>query len=593
MPLDGIVVRNIVDELNEKIIGGKIDRIAQPEIDEIILSIRKNRENYKLLLSSSPVYPRVNLTVEQKQGPVSAPMFCMVLRKHISGGKIVRIEQYNIDRVIKIYIEGYDELGELSNRILICEIMGRHSNIILANEKTGEIIDSVRHITPDMSSFRQVLPGIKYVYPPAQDKISPLNFDGKNLLERLTESSNTRLGKFIARSLDGINIFAAREICFNAGLDENMIPADLDAVSKDNLISSILKFSADVADRKFAPCIYFEGDDPFDFYSLNFNYLSGLSRKAMPSISETIETFYFRKDKKDRLKQKSSDIRKIINNNLERCYKKLSIQVEKLSECSGKDRWRLFGDLVMANIYNIKKGDSEAKLVNFYDENSSVITIPLNENLKPSENAQKFYKTYNKEKSAEKAVMLQKEENTSEIEYLETQLVNIENCTEDIEIDEIRNELTSLGYIRARKKAARIKQKRSKPMHYISSDGFDIYAGKNNVQNDYLTTKFAEPYDIWLHTKKIPGSHVIIKCNRKKVSDTALFEGASLASYFSKARGSSNVPVDYTEKKNVKKPSGAKPGMVVYYTNSTIYVTPDPKLISSLKGDTGNSPCAL
>lgn len=587
MPLDGIVVRNIVSELNEKIIGGRIDRISQPETDEIILSIRKNRENYKLLLSSSPVYPRVNLTSAQKQGPIAAPMFCMVLRKHISGGKIVRIEQYNIDRVIKIYIEGYDELGELSNRILICEIMGRHSNIILVNEKTGEIIDSVRHITPDMSSFRQVLPGIKYSYPPAQDKMNPLNFDGESFLTGMDGSSkNIKLGKFIVQSLDGINIFAAREICFNAGIDEDIIADSLDSVSKNKLISSMSAFSIDIAGKKFAPCIYFEGDEPVDFYSLSLNYLNGLDRKAMSSISETIEEFYYSKDRKDRLKQKSSDIRRIISSNLERCYKKLSIQEEKLSECSEKDRWRLFGDLIMANIYNIKKGDKEANLINFYDENSSIVNISLDATLTPSENAQKFYKIYNKDKSAEKAVLLQKEENVQEIEYLETQLVNIENCTEDNEIEEIRNELTSLGYIRARKKAARAKQKQSKPMHYISSDGFDIYVGKNNVQNDYLTTKFAGPYDIWLHTKKIPGSHVIIKCDREKVTDTALLEAATLASYYSKARGSSNVPVDYTEKRNVKKPSGAKPGMVIYYTNRTIYVTADPKLISNLKGDT-------
>lgn len=431
-----------------------------------------------------------------------------------------------------------------------------------------------------------MLPGIKYVYPPAQDKISPLNFDEKCFLTRLDSSpSNIKLGKFIVQSIDGINIFAAREICFNAGLDEDAIPAGLDAVSKNKLISSISGFSGDIAGRKFMPCIYFQDDEPVDFYSLSLHYLKSLSRKTMPSISETVEEFYYSKDRKDKLKQKSSDIRKIISGNLERCYKKLSIQEEKLLECNEKDRWRLFGDLVMANIYNIKKGDSEAKLINFYDENSTTINIPLNITLTPSENAQKFYKVYNKEKSAEKAVLLQKEENTEEIEYLETQLVNIENCTEDIEIDEIRNELTSLGYIRARKKAARAKQKQSKPMHYTSSDGFDIYVGKNNVQNDYLTTKFAEPYDIWLHTKKIPGSHVIIKCDRKKVSDTALFEGASLASYFSKARGSSNVPVDYTEKKNVKKPSGAKPGMVIYYTNRTIFVTADPKMIRDLKGD--------
>lgn len=584
MPLDGIVVRNIVCELESKLTGGRIDKISQPESDEIIISVRRERENYKLLLSSSPTFSRVHLTGIQKQNPISAPMFCMVLRKHLSGGKIVKIEQYNIDRIVKIYIEGYDELGVLSNKILISEIMGRYSNLILVNEKTNEIIDSIRHITPDMSSYRQILPGIKYIYPPAQDKINLINYSEDQFISRINSLCDSiKLGKFITRSIDGINIFAAREICFNAGLDEDM---DADCIKdkfRTNFLLSIRNFAERIVNLDFSPCIYYSKGSFYDFYSLKLNYLESMDIDALPSISKTIEDFYFKKDKEDRLKQKSSDIYRVISNNLDRCYKKLSIQDEKLLECEGKDTWRLYGDLIMANLYNIKCEKSWVELINFYDENSGVVKITMDMQLTAVENAQAYYKKYNKEKSAETATLHQKEDNLDEISYLDSQLVNLRNCTEDNEINEIRNELSLLGYIKIKKKSGQQKQKLSRPMHYLSSDGFDIYAGKNNVQNDYLTTKLAEPSDIWLHTKKIPGSHVIIKSNKGKVSEAAISDAAAIAAYYSKARESSNVPVDYTERKNVKKPSGSKPGMVVYYTNKTFYVTPQESYINTLK----------
>jgi len=584
MPIDGVVVRNIIVELNSKILYGRIDKITQPEDDEIIMTVRNAGINYKLLLSSSANYPRVHLTDVNKQSPINAPLFCMVLRKHIQGGKIVKIEQHKLDRIIKIYIENYDELGILSNKILFCEIMGRHSNIVLVQENNNTIIDSIKHITPSMSSFRQILPGLEYSYPPMQDKMNPLHFNVHELENRIMEApGEMKLEKFISSNIDGISIFAAREICFNAGLNDDSRIRDLHEYQKDKLLKSAMLFINNIVSNNFRPCLYYNGTVLYDLYCFNLEYLKHMTVEEKDSISETIEQFFYKKDKFDRLKQKSADIIKIINNNLDRCYKKLAIQQEKLSECSQRDKWKLFGDLIMANLYYLKKGDAKALVTNFYDEELNNIEIPLDITLTPAENAQKYYKKYNKDKNAQLIVEKQKEDNLQEIEYLENQLVNINNCTEDDEIEEIRTELISMGYIKKGRKTASKKIKQSKPLHFISSEGIDIYVGKNNIQNDYLTMKFAEPYDIWLHTKNIPGSHVIIKAPSKHVDDTTIFEAAQLSAYYSKARNSSNVPVDYTEKKNVKKPSGARPGMVVYYTNKTLFVTPDEEFINKIE----------
>ncbi|KPU43989.1 hypothetical protein OXPF_21540 [Oxobacter pfennigii] len=583
MPIDGVVVRNIVSELKNKLAGGRVEKITQPEVDEVNIYVRNGGENHRLLLSSSPNYPKVHLTDVNKQSPINAPLFCMVLRKHLSGGRIKDIEQYNLDRIIKIHIESYDELGSLSVKTIICEIMGRHSNIILINDK-NQVIDSIKRITPDVSSFRQVLPGIQYKYPPMQDKLEPLMFDRDDFKDRIGNASDTvKISKFISNSINGFSILSSREICHNAQIDDGLSMGSLDEGSKERLINSTAQFINKVVSLSFTPAIYYSGSAVYDFYSFVLEHLKGFKHVENPGISFLIDQFYYDKDRSDRMRQKSSDITKLVNSNLERCHKKLAIQEEKLIECKEKDKWKLYGDLIMANMYTIKKGDSKADVVNFFSEDGSNIEIPLDMTLTPSENAQSYYKKYNKEKTAQVMVEKQKEENLIEIEYLENQLINIENCTEDDEIEEIRAELVSMGYIKKHRKNASKKTKQSKPLHYISSDGTDIYVGKNNMQNDYLTTKLADNNDIWMHTKNIPGSHVIIKTGSKNISDKSIIEAAALAAYFSKAKNSSNVPVDYTERKNVKKPSGSKPGMVIYYTNKTIYVTPDEELINSIK----------
>jgi predicted ribosome quality control (RQC) complex YloA/Tae2 family protein len=435
-----------------------------------------------------------------------------------------------------------------------------------------------------MSRFRQILPGNQYKFPPAQEKLQPIDLNLEEFNHKISIlDDNTRISKFISNTIDGISIFASREICYNSGLDESTGILDLDDKLKSNLYKSLSDFCSNIIHNNFVPCLYNANGVAFDFYCFKLNYLNHLETDIKNSIFDTIESFYFRKDNLDRIKQKSSDILKVVNNNLDKSLRKLSIQNDKLLECIEKDKWKLNGDLIMSNLYAIKKGDAKAAVINYFDEKQSDIEIPLDLLSSPVENAQRYYKNYNKEKRAESHAEEQKKEILQEIEYLETQLVNIDNCTEDNEIDEIRSELISLGYIRKGRKTASRKLKQSKPNHYISTDGFEIFVGKNNIQNDFLTTKFAEPMDIWMHTKNIPGSHVIIKVNSKPVTETVLNEAANLAAYYSKARNSSSVPVDYTERKNVKKPSGAKPGMVIYYTNRTVYITPDEEKIYQLK----------
>lgn len=584
MPIDGVVVRNIVFELDTLLSNGKIDRISQPEPDEIIISLRNNCKNHKLLLSASPNYPRVHLTEINKQNPIEAPMFCMVLRKHLSGGRIIRVEQYNLDRIIKIYIESYDELGNLSTKIIICEIMGRRSNISLVYDNNFMVIDSIKHLTLEMNSYRQLLPGITYKYPPMQDKLEIDNMSFEELMTRLESASpGIKLGKFVTNNINGFSSLSALEICRSAGLDTEMDVIRLDELQKKSILNSFSSFAEKVRTASFDPCIYNLKTSQYDFYSFSLNCLAHMDVLHLPSISQTIEDFYGTKDKSDRARQKSADLIKVVNNNLSRCYKKLSIQEEKLLECSQREKWRLYGDLIMSSLYNIKKGDGRAMVPNLYEEEQKEVEIPLDIMLSPVENAQHYYKKYNKEKTAELITEKQKAENLQEIQYLEGLMINLESCTEDEEFDEIRSELAVSGYMRKHKKMASRKITRSKPMHFVSSDGIDIYVGKNNVQNDYLSLKFADNNDIWMHTKNIPGSHVIIKSAGNIVKDSTIFEAAVLAAYYSKAKNSSSVPVDYTEKRNIKKPSGAKPGMVIYYTNRTIHVTPDEETLLKIK----------
>ncbi|MEW9077694.1 fibronectin-binding domain-containing protein [Terrisporobacter glycolicus] len=586
MALDGLVIHSLAYELSTKLVGGKIDKVHQPENDELILYIRNNKENFKLILSSSASNPRVYIANDyKKENPIKAPMFCMLLRKYIQGGIVTAISQVDFERIIKISVESFDELKEKTTKDIYIEIMGRHSNIILT--QNNKIIDSIKRIPPSISRVRQLLPNITYELPPAQDKINPVKGASiKSFINNLREFDGP-IYKCIYNKFLGISPSVAKEICYRANLNPNEKAEDK---TRDEL-SVLYKVFSDlftkIKNDNYDPCIAIDEsiDKVIDFSCIDLTFLTGNKFIKNDSISQIIEDYYKTKDFKDRVHQKTSDLRKSISIKLDRLYHKQKKIEKELRDADNADEFKVKGELLTSYIYMIEKGTESVEVANFYDENYSNITIPLNRNLTPSENAQKYFKKYSKLKTAKIELTSQITICNEEIEYLENIMLGIENCENLDELADIKDELIKLGYAKApyRYKAKKDINLTTKPNQFTSSDGFTILVGKNNKQNDYLTLRIADPEDIWMHTKNIPGSHVIVKCAGKKISDETLYEAAMLAAFYSKGRMSSQVPVDYTMKKHVKKPSGSKPGMVIYETNSTIYVTPTEEIVVKLK----------
>lgn len=568
MPLDGIYLYSIKDELRKKLLGSRVDKISQPEKDEIILTLRAERVSYKLVISASSTYPKVHITNSSKVNPVKAPMFCMVLRKYLGNAKILDITQLDTDRILIIDFESADELGFNSVYSMIIEIMGRHSNITLIRKRDSIVIDSIKHITPDINSYRSLYPGINYVYPPSSSKLNPFNFSFEALINYIIHNNIKLDSSMFSKIFTGISLPFSKSI--NLYFEENKISLELNNL--EIIFNYIVKLFSSLYEGNFDFTIYKDEYSLKDFYCIDLNQYNDLSKKSFSSPSELIESFYYEKDKLDRLNIRSSDLQKIIHTNIDRCDKKLALLNNTLIECDSKDSYKIKGELLTANIYNIKKGEKAIKVLNYYAPDEEYIDIPIDENKTPSENIQVYYKKYSKLKKSAEMAEVQIKSTVDELEYLHSVLTNIKNAETYEEIEEIKRELTDTGYIRFRKEDKK-KLKASKPIHFIASDGSHIYIGKNNIQNDFLTLKFADKKDLWLHTKNIPGSHVIIKAS-KEVSTETIEEAAILAAYYSKAKESTKVPVDYTEVKNVKKPSGAKPGMVIYYTNKTIYVNP-------------------
>lgn len=568
MPLDGIYIYSVTDELKNKLLGCRIDKISQPEKDEIILGLRGDRINYKLLISANSSYPKIHITNINKPNPIKAPMFCMVLRKYLNGGKLVDINQVDTDRIIILNFESSDELGFNSIYSLIVEIMGRHSNITLVRKRDNIVLESIKHITPDINSYRNLYPGINYIFPPKSEKLSPFNFSYEDFCRFIEKNSIKFDGTIFSKLFTGVSTQYSKSLC--TYLRQNNVP--LEYSSLDKIYKKINDIFINLNACRFSFVSYFEQNKIKDFYCAELYNLQNHSIKNYDSPSHLVEDFYYEKDKSERINTRSANLQKIVNNNLDRCYKKLKILEDTLKECENKDYYRICGELLTSNIYNIKKGDKTARVLNYYSQDEEYMDIIIDENKTPSENIQSLYKKYNKLKKTEEMASIQINATKEELEYLQSVITNIKNADNYEEIEEIKRELISTGYIKLRKENKK-NVKLSKPLHFVSSDGIDIYAGKNNIQNDYLTLKFAHKNDIWFHTKNIPGSHVIVK-NTGEIPETTLKEAASLAAYYSKAKESSKVPVDYTEVKNVKKPSGAKPGMVIYYTNKTIYADP-------------------
>ncbi len=584
MAFDGITISALISEIKDKIQGGRIDKIYQPENDEIILSIRSLGKAYKLLLTANPSNPKFHFTSENRNNPMNPPLFCMVMRKHLQSGKIINIDQPNFDRIVNIYVESMNEMGDYSVKKLILEIMGRHSNLILTDEN-NIILDCIKHITHDKSSVREVLPGREYILPPSQDKFNTMTLNKDNFNEVFNRSLTKKTQAMIYQSYTGISPSAASEICMRALVDPSDFCETLNKEQIESLYNSFSSVVNDIKSEKFDPqLISNEKGKILDFSPINMTQLSNFSIKHYTSMSELIEDFYRTRDFTYRINQKTQDLKKLISQNIERCVRKKEIQQRTLREIENRDQLRLYGELITANIYTLKEGMTTAELANFYSKNYETVTVPLDGSKTPAENAQKYFKAYNKAKRTYDALQEQIASNNEELDYLEGVLTSVGNCIDEQDIKEIRRELIDNGYIKKSKGAkGKASQKKSKPLRYISSDGYDIFVGKNNYQNDELTLKIARPRDMWFHTKNIPGSHVIVIYKGEDFPNTTLTEAAELAAYYSKAQGSSTVPVDYTEKRNVKKPNGAKPGMVIYETNKTAYVNADEKIIKKLK----------
>ncbi len=583
MPFDGITINCLVNELNNKLKGGRVDKIHQPERSEIVMHIRSLGGNYKLLLCANPSFPRVHITNVTKENPTSPPMFCMLLRKHLSGGKIVGFEQVDFERIIRMNIESTDELGFKGIKTLIIEIMGKHSNIILT-DTSGKILDSIYHIDITVSSVRQVLPGLMYELPPSQGKRNPLKADENDVVSVL-DNGETELKNMLMNAYSGISPVVASEVVYRATGSCDTRGCDVGEAVIDRIARCFVYMFDKIRAGEFKPTVLtnLQSGKMMDFTGVDISLYETLAlSEKYDTMSEALDGFYGKKAAKEAMWQKSSDLLKFVNNNIDRCRKKLQIQNETLVKVAKREKYKLYGDLITANIYRIVQGMESIEVENFYSESLEKIYIPLKKDLTPSQNAQKYYKRYNKDKTAEIETQKQKKINEQEIEYLESVQAAILNVETITEINQIRDELIEQKYLRKRDKLKKNKKPSAPtPMHFISSDGYDIYVGKNNMQNDYVTLKLSRSTDLWFHTKLIHGSHVIVKTtDAQNVPDSTYIEAATLAAYYSKARGGQNVPVDYTEVKNVKKPAGAKPGMVIYVNYNTIYVNPDETILT-------------
>lgn len=577
MSMDGLSLYSAMNELNKRLAGGKIDKIQQTDKEELLLMVRSLGQTYRLLINASAADNRVQLTELKKQAPSEAPMFCMLLRKRIAGGKIVRFEQERLDRVLKISIETYNDLGDLSVFALYCELMGKHSNIILVNEK-GVIVDAIKHVGLGMSSVRFVMPGLEYSAPPAQDKQDPSKASADDFSMAMCMVGMS-IAKALSNAFFGLSPAVAAQLV--ARYTDKTECTQLSEAEREELAERLAAFYADMAQGKEKASAvlnaFGETEAVYPFA------IAGGGIKLYDSIGEALDSLYINSDRRKWAKRHGASARKVLQNNIERCEKKLALYADALNSGEQMEKCRLYGELLTANLHSLKSGTDTAAVDNYYADPVERIAIPLDRQLTPGENAQRYYKKYQKLKAARDMAIVQREQTLSELNYLEGQLDNLTKCTAENELSELIEELKDQGYIK-RDKGGKKKMKlaASKPMHFVSSTGADIYVGKNNRQNDELTLHFASPNDIWMHTKNIPGSHVIVKGASEQ--DTAtMTEAALLAAYYSRARGSENVAVDYTPRKYVKKPAGAKPGMVIYTTNKTAYVTPSEEAVAGLK----------
>lgn len=582
MSLDGAFLHIVCNEL-QPLVGARVDKVYQPSREEIVVSLRTYRDGgKKIVLSANSVSARVNLTTAAFENPQQPPMFCMLLRKHLSGGRLMAIRQDGLERIVSLDFECTNEIGDIVTNSLVAEIMGRHSNIILVRD--GRVIDSVKRITDDISSVRRVLPGIQYEAPPRQDRLCLLDTEPQQVLDAIADSPE-RLCKKLSAVLEGVSPILTREMAWYSAKDVDAACNALSDSAKDRLRFILGRVKSAVSGGECCFTVVSEpGGRKKDFCFINIEqYSTSMVISHENSANELLDGFFASQDRTERTRQRAHDLLKLLMNSYERVSRKLELQKKELAECSGREVYRVRGDLINANIWRLEKGQSKAVLEDF--TTGEPVEIQLDPRLTPAQNAQKYYTEYRKLDTAEKKLTELIAKGQQELVYIDSVFDAASRTDSESDLAEIRRELREQGYLKGGVRADEKVKKTSDPLHFRSSEGFEILVGRNNRQNDQLTLKTAKATDIWLHTQGIAGSHVIIRTEGRQPGEQTLFEAAQLAAFHSKGRSGSGVPVDYVAVKFVKKPAGAKPGMVIFTNNRTLYVTPDENLVNSLKAN--------
>jgi predicted RNA-binding protein homologous to eukaryotic snRNP len=576
MALDGIVIAALVKELRDTLLGGHIQKIAMPEKNELLLTVKNHAAQHRLLISCEASLPLLYLQADNKPSPLTAPGFAMLLRKHIGSGKITAVEQLGLERIVRIETTQLNELGDIAPRALYTELMGKYSNIIFTDEN-DVILDSMRRVPASVSSLREVLPGRPYFVPEKLQKTNPLELSETDFTAALTAQGSLPLDRALSSAFSGISSLIAQEVLFRTSLEPREVFDGLSAEKRNALYSVFSSLMEAVRTERFEPVMYLRDEVPVEFSALPLETLKaeGLEARRYTSVSELLYSYYALRAESSRMRQKSSDLRRLVQNHLERSQRKRILQEKQLADSQKKEKYRVYGDLLNSYAYQIPAGSDHYVAENFYDENRP-LRIPLDKNLSPAENAKKYFDRYAKLKRTELAVGAELEKTVQEEAHLASVLTALELATEESDLAEIREELAAFQYVKRQRtqKGKRPQKIQSHPLHFRSSDGFDIYVGKNNYQNEELTFKVASGSDWWFHAKGMPGSHVIVKANGQELPDRCFEEAASLAAYYSKGRDQDKVEIDYLQRRNVKKVNGAPPGFVIYHSNWSMMAKP-------------------
>ncbi|MDE7476379.1 MAG: NFACT family protein [Lachnospiraceae bacterium] len=580
MAFDGVTIAGIVSELQDKLTGNRIYKIAQPEKDELLLTVKGSCGQVRVLMSADASLPLLYLTEKNKTSPMTAPNFCMLLRKHLQNARIVSVTQPGLERIVRFELEHLNELGDLCRKYLIIELMGKHSNIIFCDDK-DMIIDSIKHVSGMVSSVREVLPGRAYFIPKTQDKAELLECSADEM-RAVLKTKSMPVYKAIYTGFTGISPCIAQELCYRAGVDADLPPSGCETEAFERIISVLGKLSEDVKCANFCFNVVYENNLPVEYAATRLSSYAREQSRDFDSVSVLLEYYYAEKNIITRIRQRSVDLRKIVQTALERNVKKYDLQVKQLQDTEKREKYRVYGELLNAYGYGVETGAKSMEALNYYD--NQMITIPLDPMLSAGENAKKYFDKYQKLKRTYEALTTLTKETKEEIEHLASISTSLDIALKEEDLVQIKEELIESGYIR-RKGNTKREKITSRPFHYVSSDGYHIYVGKNNYQNEELTFKFATGNDWWFHTKGIPGSHVIVKSNGEELPDRVFEEAGKLAAHYSQARGQEKVEIDYTQKKNVKKPNGSKPGFVVYYTNYSLVIDSDISGIEQIEDD--------